>query len=113
MKKEQAEAFGEGEAFQAYAVTASPSATPDPSKMKAEYALLQTEWKAKQSALAAEQQRMEYEIETRTEHFRKRWEYKARLVGTRRKLKRSQVKRRRRRSCLAPEEEAALREQTS
>jgi hypothetical protein len=44
--------------------------------MKAEYALLQTEWKAKQSALAAAKQRIEYEIKNSTEATRKQWEYK-------------------------------------
>jgi hypothetical protein len=58
------------------AVAASPSATPDPAKAKAEYALLQTEWKAKQSALAAEKQRIEYEIANSTGAIRKQWEYK-------------------------------------
>jgi hypothetical protein len=55
---------------------ASPSATPDAAKAKAEYALLQTEWKAKQSALAAEKQRIEYEIANSTGAARKQWEYK-------------------------------------
>ena len=54
----------------------SPSATPEPAKTKAEYALLQTEWKAKQSALAAEKQRIEYEIANSTGATRKQWEYK-------------------------------------
>jgi hypothetical protein len=56
--------------------TASPTATPDPAKAKAEYALLQTEWKAKESALAAEKQRIDYEIKSSTGATRKQWEYK-------------------------------------
>jgi hypothetical protein len=54
----------------------SSPATPDPAKTKAEYALLQTEWKAKQSALVAEKQRIEYEIKNSTGAARKQWEYK-------------------------------------
>jgi len=76
LKKEQAEASAKAEPSKAYAVAASPSATPDPAKTKAEYALLQTEWKAKQSALAAEKQRIEYEIKNSTGATRKQWEYK-------------------------------------
>ncbi len=57
----------------------SPSATPDPAKAKAEYALLQREWKAKQSALAAEKQRIQYEIANSTGATRKQWEYKLAL----------------------------------
>ena len=76
LKKEQAEASVKAEPSKAYAVAASPSATPDPAKTKAEYALLQTEWKAKQSALVAEKQRIEYEIKNSTGATRKQWEYK-------------------------------------
>jgi PEGA domain len=76
LKKEQAEASAKAEPSKAYAVAASPSATPEPAKSKAEYALLQTEWKAKQSALAAEKQRIEYEIANSTGATRKQWEYK-------------------------------------
>src|SRR6266403_2574981 len=50
-----------------------PSATPDPAKAKA---LLETERKAKESALAAEKQRIEYEITNSTGATRKQWEYK-------------------------------------
>jgi hypothetical protein len=57
-------------------ITASPSATPDAAKAKEEYTLLQTEWKAKQSALAAEKQRIEYEIKNSTGATRKQWEYR-------------------------------------
>jgi hypothetical protein len=60
-------------------LAASPSASPDPARAKAEYALLQTEWKAKQSALAAEKQRIEYEIANSTGANRKEWEHKLAL----------------------------------
>jgi PEGA domain len=76
LKKEQAEASAKAEPSKAYAVAASPSATPDPARAKAEYALLQTEWKAKQSALLAEKQRIQYEIANSTGATRKQWEYK-------------------------------------
>jgi PEGA domain len=76
LKKEQAEASAKAEPSKAYAVAASPSATPDVAKAKAEYALLQTEWKAKESALAAEKQRIQYEIANSTGATRKQWEYK-------------------------------------
>jgi PEGA domain len=76
LKKEQAETSAKAEPSKEYAGAASPSATPDPAKTKAEYALLQTEWKAKQSALAAEKQRIEYEIANSTGATRKQWEYK-------------------------------------
>ena len=76
LKKQQAEASAKAEPSKEYAGAASPSATPDPAKTKAEYALLQTEWKAKQSALAAEKQRIEYEIANSTGATRKQWEYK-------------------------------------
>jgi PEGA domain-containing protein len=76
LKKEQVEASAKAEPSKTYAVAASPSATPDPAKTKAEYAFLQTEWKAKQSALAAEKQRIEYEIKNSTGATRKQWEYK-------------------------------------
>jgi hypothetical protein len=79
LKKEQAEASAKAEPSKAYAVANSPSATPDAAKTKAEYALLQTEWKAKQSALAAEKQRIEYEIANSTGATRKQWEYKLAL----------------------------------
>jgi hypothetical protein len=67
------------EPSKAYAVATSPSATPDPAKTRAEYALLQTECKAKQSALATEKQRIEYEIKNSTGATRKQWEYKLAL----------------------------------
>jgi len=54
----------------------SPSATPDPAKAKA---LLQTEWKARQSALAAEKQRIQYEIANSTGATREQWKYKLAL----------------------------------
>jgi PEGA domain len=76
LKKEQVEASAKAEPSKADAVAASPSATPDPAKTKAEYASLQTEWKAKQSALAAEKQRIEYEIKNSTGATRKQWEHK-------------------------------------
>jgi hypothetical protein len=76
LKKEQAEASAKAEPSKAYAVAASPSATPDPAKTMAEYALLETEWKAKQSALAAEKQRIQYEITNSTGATRKQWAYK-------------------------------------
>jgi hypothetical protein len=76
LKKEQAEAWAKAEPSKADAVAASPSATPDPAKAQAEYALLQMEWKAKQSALAAEKQRIQYEIANSTGATRKQWEYK-------------------------------------
>ena len=77
LKKGQTDHDRASEPSKAYAVTAaSPSATPDPAKAKAEYALLQTEWKAKQSALAAEKQRIDYEIANSTGATRKQWEYK-------------------------------------
>jgi len=38
--------------------------------------LLLTEWKAKQSALAAEKQRIEYELNNSNGATRKQWEYK-------------------------------------
>ena len=73
---EQDRASAKAEPSKAYAVTASSSATPDPAKAKAEYALLQTEWKTKQSALLAEKQRIDYEIANSTGATRKQWEYK-------------------------------------
>ena len=79
LKKQQAEqdqTKTNAQPSKADAVAASPSATPDPAKAKAEYALLQTEWKAKQSALAAEKQRIQYEIANSTGATRKQWEYK-------------------------------------
>jgi hypothetical protein len=80
LKKEQAEqdrAAANGGTSKGYTVTrASPSATPDPAKAKAEYALLQTEWKAKESALAVEKQRIDYQIANSTGATRKQWEYK-------------------------------------
>jgi PEGA domain len=77
LKKEQAEASAKAEPSKGYAAAASPSAAPsDPAKTKAEYALLQTEWKAKESALAAEKQRIEYEIANSTGATRKQWEHK-------------------------------------
>ena len=79
LKKEQAEASAKAEPSKAYAFAASPSATPDPAKMKAEYALLQTEWKAKENALAAEKQRIEYEIKNSTGATREQWKYKLAL----------------------------------
>ena len=63
----------------AYAGAASASATPDPAKAKAEYALLETEWRAKESALSAEKQRIQYEIANSTGATRKQWEYKLAL----------------------------------
>ena len=64
LKKEQAQqerAAANTRPSKAYTTTtASPSATPNPAKVKAEYALLQTEWKAKESALAAEKQRIDF-----------------------------------------------------
>jgi hypothetical protein len=55
---------------------ASPSATPDPAKAKA---LLETEWKAKESALAGEKQRIQYEIANSTGANREQWKYKLAL----------------------------------
>jgi hypothetical protein len=52
---------------------ASPSATPDLAKAKA---LLETEWKAKESALAGEKQRIQYEIANSTGATREQWKYK-------------------------------------
>ncbi len=52
-------ASAKAEPSKAYAVAATPPATPDPAKAKAEYALLQDGVEAKQSALAAEKQRIE------------------------------------------------------
>jgi PEGA domain len=75
LKKGQAKESAKAEPSKAGAVAASPSSTPDPAKAKAEYALLQTEWKAKQSALAAEKQRIEYEIANSIGATRKQWEY--------------------------------------
>jgi hypothetical protein len=40
------------------------------------WSLLETEWKAKESALAAEKQRIQYEIKNSTGATRKQWEYK-------------------------------------
>jgi hypothetical protein len=48
LKKEQVEASAKAEPSKTYAVAASLSAAPDPAKTKTEYALLQTEWRAKQ-----------------------------------------------------------------
>jgi PEGA domain len=79
LKKERAEASAKAEPSKSYAVAASPSVTPDPAKTKAEYALLQTEWRAKQSALAAEKQRIQYEIANSTGATRNQWEYKLAL----------------------------------
>lgn len=82
LKKQQADqdqATTNTQPSKTYTVAASASATPDPAKAKAEYALLQTEWKAKQNALAAEKQRIEYEIKNSTGATRKRWEYKLAL----------------------------------
>ena len=76
LKKRQADQDRASQPSKAYAVTASPSATPDPAKTKAEYALLQSEWKTKQSALAAEKQRIDYEIANSAGATRKQWEYK-------------------------------------
>jgi PEGA domain len=79
LKKQQAEqdqTKTNAQPSKADAVAASPSPTPDPAKAKAEHALLQTEWKAKQSALAAEKQRIQYEIANSTGATRKQWEYK-------------------------------------
>jgi len=76
LKKEQTEASAKAESSKAFAVAASPSATRDPAKAKAEYALLQTEWKAKESALAAEKQRIDYEIKNSTGATREQWKYK-------------------------------------
>jgi PEGA domain len=73
---EQSQTTTDVQPSKAYTVATSPSATPDPAKAKAEYALLQTEWKAKQSALAAEKQRIQYEIANSTGATRKQWEYK-------------------------------------
>src|SRR5260221_851362 len=54
----------------------SPSATPEPAKAKA---LLETERKAKESALAAEKQRIQYEIKNSTGATREQWKYKLAL----------------------------------
>jgi hypothetical protein len=52
---------------------ARAQASPDPAKAKA---LLETEWKAKESALAGEKQRIQYEIANSTGATREQWKYK-------------------------------------
>jgi len=89
----------------------SPSATPDPAKAKAEYALLQTEWKAKQSALAAEKQRIEYEIANSTGAARKQWEYKL-VLWRREEAQAGQDEAAAKARLSAPEKETLLRELT-
>jgi hypothetical protein len=74
LKKQQTQAIGEPS--KAYTVTATASATPDPAKVRAEYALLQSECKAKQKALSAEKQRIDYQIANSTGAAKRQWEYK-------------------------------------
>jgi PEGA domain len=60
-------------------VSSTPTTKPDPVRARA---LLQAEWKAKSSALAAERQRIDYELKNSSGATRKQWE--AKLVVWRR-----------------------------
>jgi hypothetical protein len=57
-------------------VKASPKPKPSPQLMVQAKTLLETERKAKQSALAAERQRIQYEIAHSTGATREQWKYK-------------------------------------
>jgi hypothetical protein len=76
LKKQQTETIATAEPSKTYTVTASASPAPDPSKVRAEYTLLQSEWKARQSVLSAEKQRIDYQIANSTGAVKKQWEQK-------------------------------------